>query len=43
VRVPIKHPAWSSGVSVFVQGSAESVSSVDIEVLDLRWQVDRFG
>lgn len=32
LRVPINHPAWSSGMSVLVKGSAESVSSADLQV-----------
>jgi len=43
LRVPINHPACSGGMLVLVQGSAESVSSADFQVPDLRWPVDWFG
>ena len=43
LRVPINHPAWSSGTLVFVEGSAESVSSADFKVHGLLCQADRFG
>lgn len=43
VQVPIIHPTWSGRMLVLVQGSAESISSVDIQVPDLCWHVNRFG
>ena len=32
--VPINHPCWSGSMSVLVEGTAESVSSADVEVRD---------
>ena len=43
LRVPNKHPPSSGGVLVFVEGSAESISSVDVQVSDLSWIGGRFG
>jgi hypothetical protein len=34
LRVPIIHPCWSGSMSVSVEGAAESVPSVDIEMRD---------
>jgi hypothetical protein len=43
LRVPINHPAWSRGMLVLVEGSAESVSSVDFKVPDPLCQTDWLG
>jgi hypothetical protein len=43
LRVPINHPAWSGGMLVLVKGSAESVSSADLQVSGASWQADRIG
>ena len=41
--VPIIHPCWSRGMSVLVDGAAESVPSADVEVRDPLRIGNRFG
>lgn len=43
LRVPMVHPTRSCGMPVFVEGSAESVSSVDFRVAGLLGEGDRSG
>jgi hypothetical protein len=43
LRVPIIHPCWSGGMSILVEGAAESVPSADIEVRDPLRIGNRFG
>lgn len=43
LRVPINHPSSSGRMLVLAQGSAESISSVDLQVSDLPWFGDPFG
>ena len=41
--VPIIHPHCSSGMLVFVEDTAESVSAADVEVSDPSYVCDRCG
>lgn len=40
--MPINHPACSGGLLILMQGSAEPVLSVDLQVHDLSWSGGRF-
>jgi hypothetical protein len=37
------HPCWSGCVMVFVEGAAESITSSDVEVVELVWFADGLG
>ncbi|MER6113931.1 hypothetical protein ACWGPD_37505 [Streptomyces hirsutus] len=43
LRVPIKHPCWSCGISVLMEDSAESIVSTDVEASDQALIIDRCG
>ena len=43
LRVPISHPGRSGDMLVLVKGSAESISSLDLQASDLPWFGDRCG
>ncbi|WP_243789012.1 hypothetical protein [Saccharopolyspora gloriosae] len=43
LRVPIKYPCWSCGISVLMEDSAESIVSANVEASDLALIIDRRG
>ncbi|MEV8562010.1 Hsp20/alpha crystallin family protein [Streptomyces sp. NPDC051917] len=43
VRVPIKHPCWSCGMSVLLEDSADSIVSTDVETSDPVLIIDLCG